>query len=531
MSRKWKIRHLIAASTIVIVLFLTAVLSLAVSTSVSSGTEGRIRYELSQRALQAADRFDQFLWSRKQDMLFLSSLRFVFLSDDPARIRDTLNSLQAAAPMFAWIGYANPEGTVVAASGGILEGQSIAARPVFAEGMKGSFVGDVHEAVLLAKLLPNPSGEPMKFVDMSFRIDGSGGNPLGVVAAHIDWQWMEGLRDSFLGVDTEKDTDLLILSGKDGQIILGPPESLGMTAAPYVRYIQGSDGSFRATGAGGSDYLFGYARSRGYEDFPGFDWVILVRETANEAEEDINAQTGAIWASGLLAALLASAAMWFMSRAVTRPLEYLLKQSEALRHGDPGTLPARIDIVEISGIADSLNDLAQDLARMERIALRDTLTGLYNRSGVRDWLKSAKARARREGLSLGILILDLDGFKPVNDRYGHEAGDAVLQETARRLADMARTDELVARWGGDEFVAVTYTPPGNGTGLEALAGRILEYLRKPIFWEGTELRVNCSIGGTLWDPESGKAWEEALKTADQGLYRSKRSGKGRFTLA
>lgn len=532
MSRKWKIRHLIAASTLVIVLSLTAFLSLLISDSVSSGMESRIRYELTQRARQAADRFDQFLWSRRQDMLFLSRFETLFLSGNPDGIRESLNRLKAAVPMFAWIGYADLTGAVAAGTGGILEGVSIADRPVFTEGMKGSFMGDVHEAVLLARLLPNPTGETMKFVDMSFRIDGADGKPRGVLAAHIDWQWIEELRDSFLAGDPEKDTDLLILSGKDDQIILGPGESLGTLNRSFNESFTDPEGSFLDPGEGGGpDFLYGYARSRGYADFGGFGWVVLVRESTRAADAIISAQTGVVWGTGFLAALLAGVAAWFISGAVAQPLVTLLRQSEAVRLGDLNILPSRTGILEISGLADSLNDLAKDLLRMEKIALRDHLTGLYNRAGAKEWIAPAAAHAQREGLCLGILIIDLDGFKPVNDRWGHEAGDAVLQEVARRLAELARTDELVARWGGDEFVAVTYSPVGSASGLEALAGRMLEYLRKPIFWEGTELRVNCSIGGTLWDPESGKAWEEALKTADQGLYRSKRSGKDRFTLA
>lgn len=529
MKRTWRIGHILGAGTLTLVLSLTGLIATTVSNSVARETRNRIGIQLEQRARIAADRFDQFLWSMKQETQFLAKTVTLFTDNEPAVIRQSLERLQTFIPMFSWIGYADARGTVLAATGGILEGQSLAERPVYAEGIKGYFAGDVHDAVLLAKLLPNPSGETMKFVDFSYAVYGSGKEPIGVLAAHISWEWIGQLRNSFISADSTGKSELMILSSRDGMVILGPENEVG-TVPKYGPAIEGGSGFFDYDDSRQSSYLAGYAKSGGYSDFPGFGWTIVAREPLAQATAVVKTQIRRIWTIGLLASLAAGAAAWFLSRAVSRPLEALLRQSEALRQGEIDVITGKTVVTEIAGLAESLNHLANNLNRMEGIALHDPLTALHNRAGAREWLEAAKARCIREKLSLSILVLDLDGFKPINDRFGHEAGDAALIAVARRLLQLARAEELLARWGGDEFILVQFRPNGDPSGMEPLAGRILENIRKPIQWNGTSFTVGCSIGGTVWDPRSAQGWTTALSVADSALYRSKRAGKGRFTL-
>ena len=142
---------------------------------------------------------------------------------DPAVIRQVLEQLRTSYPDYAWIGYATPDGTVHAATQGMLEGQSVRERPWFQDGLKGPAVGDVHEAKLLATLLgPAPNNEPFRFVDVAAPVRDETGRVIGVVGAHLSWAWAEERRRAVLGSQSlSGGKSLWILSG-DGTMLLGP---------------------------------------------------------------------------------------------------------------------------------------------------------------------------------------------------------------------------------------------------------------------------------------------------------------------
>jgi diguanylate cyclase (GGDEF)-like protein len=168
---------------------------------------------------------------------------------------------------------------------------------------------------------------------------------------------------------------------------------------------------------------------------------------------------------------------------------------------------------------------------METLAHHDRLTGLPNRLALDYFVKDAKVKARREGLTLTFLYMDLDGFKNVNDTLGHQAGDFVLQEVGQRLKKNVREDEIVVRLGGDEFVMVLYTsqrrPEDNA---EVVADRIISALNEPFIFEGAEANIGCSIGGAVW-PLEGEEVSDILQFADEALYVSKRQGKNQVNFS
>ncbi|NUB13894.1 diguanylate cyclase, partial [Azospirillum brasilense] len=123
--------------------------------------------------------------------------------------------------------------------------------------------------------------------------------------------------------------------------------------------------------------------------------------------------------------------------------------------------------------------------------------------------------------------IDLDGFKPVNDRLGHDAGDLVLRQVGERLAACFRGDDVVARLGGDEFAAVLPQRAGaEPPDLDGLARRIIEAVNEPVSVQGEAVRVGCSLGIALW-PEDSPDVAETLRRADQALYQAKRAGRNR----
>lgn len=154
------------------------------------------------------------------------------------------------------------------------------------------------------------------------------------------------------------------------------------------------------------------------------------------------------------------------------------------------------------------------------MAHHDSLTNLPNRALFRDRVLMALRRARREKEMLALLFLDLRDFKNVNDNLGHVAGDAVLAETARRLAAAFRDSDTVARLGGDEF-AVLATNIHNRSNVDIVIARLREAIAEPLRVDEETLSLTVDIGAALY-PDDGKDFEALLRVADTGMYRSKR---------
>jgi diguanylate cyclase (GGDEF)-like protein/PAS domain S-box-containing protein len=158
-------------------------------------------------------------------------------------------------------------------------------------------------------------------------------------------------------------------------------------------------------------------------------------------------------------------------------------------------------------------------------AVQDPLTGLVNRRALTDRLAEADRRRARHGSEIGVLYLDLDGFKPINDHYGHEVGDRVLIEVARRLTAETREVDTVCRIGGDEFV-VLCAPIEGVVGLTELATRLERMRPISVLVDGATVEVGASIGATLVRQDEGL--DAALRRADAAMYRAKRdAGKPR----
>ena len=166
---------------------------------------------------------------------------------------------------------------------------------------------------------------------------------------------------------------------------------------------------------------------------------------------------------------------------------------------------------------------------MRQWALRDMLTGLYNLRHFRDRLDSEMAEAERRGAPLSLLFLDLDRFKKVNDTYGHAAGDIVLQEMAREVAQSLRRNELFARTGGEEFALLL--PHTDGATAEMLANRVLDVIRgmEIAVDASTKLHVTASVGATQW--RTGEPARDFVERADAAMYGAKQAGRDRVELA
>ncbi|HEX5164444.1 MAG TPA: diguanylate cyclase [Thermomicrobiales bacterium] len=252
--------------------------------------------------------------------------------------------------------------------------------------------------------------------------------------------------------------------------------------------------------------------------------------------------------TGLLSATLTGAAVRDLPRlvhghdnpdcaAVTKLFDRALVDGEATQgfemaftRADGVTIHGVIDIVPLRGTGgehDGLLLTVHDVTerklleqQLAQLALHDALTGLPNRRLFEDRAEQALAAARRGGWLVGLLLIDLDNFKPVNDRFGHPAGDQVLAEVARRLSGCLRSEDTAARFGGDEFVVLLRSVRGLG-GIREVRERLSRELERPHLLDGEAVTVTASIGTSLTTTADDRL-SDLLHHADSSMYAIKR---------
>jgi len=178
-------------------------------------------------------------------------------------------------------------------------------------------------------------------------------------------------------------------------------------------------------------------------------------------------------------------------------------------------------------VAKDITERKKAEQKLEQMALYDFLTGLPNRMTFSDRLEQTLKQAYREGRQAGLMFLDLDRFKEINDSMGHDSGDALLQTVAVRLISCVRESDTVARLGGDEFAVILDTLHGPQDAVNT-AERILEAFDEPVVHEGKEILSSASIGIALY-PVDGQNTVELLKNADLAMYQAKQSGGNSYS--
>lgn len=183
------------------------------------------------------------------------------------------------------------------------------------------------------------------------------------------------------------------------------------------------------------------------------------------------------------------------------------------------------EITHYVSISEDISRQKETQVQIERLAFYDPLTKLGNRRLFREQLDLELRKVQRQGSGLGMLYLDLDNFKQINDGLGHDVGDMLLQQVAERLRETLRGSDIIARLGGDEFVVLL--PESHRDGLTRVAHKLIERLVEPYQLLGQSVIVTASVGITV-APEDGRDAAQLMKNADLAMYRAKHQGRNNF---
>lgn len=232
-----------------------------------------------------------------------------------------------------------------------------------------------------------------------------------------------------------------------------------------------------------------------------------------------------LWVMGALAPSGSPQALWALGAAVVVLMIQLYGFSAygAHRHDVEGDVVRRRLAQRLE---QSNQELAQALKHVQLLATIDPLTQCLNRRALMDALQQEERRRARSPMSVGIVMLDLDHFKSINDDHGHDVGDAVLVAVAARIKAQLRETDLLARWGGEEFLCVLM-PVHEESLLDKAQDMCTQLAQTPLLHEPVELTVTASLGVALWaDDEPVQA---CIQRADAALYRAKRAGRNRVS--
>ena len=203
-----------------------------------------------------------------------------------------------------------------------------------------------------------------------------------------------------------------------------------------------------------------------------------------------------------------------------------VKKDGGIVHGLMSAEEVRINDVQcILSITRDVTDMRQAEAKIERLAHFDQLTGLPNRSLVREHFELMRSRAQRNNERLAMMFLDLDHFKSINDTLGHSVGDRVLIEVSHRLTTTLRAQDSLSRMGGDEFILLC--PAVDAEGAALVAGKVIAALASPCVIDHMELASSVSVGIAMY-PEDGQDFETLSKNADTAMYRVKQANRNNF---
>lgn len=506
--------------------------------------------ELSVIATGLASNLGQTLYERMREVELLSQRSELMNSPlGSSKVKQQLALVKQNYPYYAWIGVTDSQGTVRADATDLLTNESVAQRPWFSAGLAGSYVGDAHRAVLLAKSLDNPdSAEPLRFVDFAAPIRSPSGELRGVVATHAQWSWVSDVIADFMpeGIDYQGAQALIL--NRNGQII-HPYSAIDAVSLPED---MPASNQFATLAWGSTQYLTSLVDvDSKLQD--GLGWQVVIRQPKSIALRDVEQLQRSILIAGLVAVVFAVFMSHRLANRFSRPVERLAHTANRIGEGNEDeVIPSHNELAEIQLLSDSLRNMTDRLLarkralqdnnrlleqrveertkalakanqELERLLRHDALTGLLNRRAFSEALHDEFNRMQRHNELFSIIMLDIDHFKEVNDQFGHHVGDEVLEHLAQVLRDAIRETDWVARFGGEEFVVLL---PNTQEGAEVVAEKIRAAVEasNPPTIDGLTVSLGCATA-TLSDDDA----DVVLNRADKAMYSSKREGRNKVS--
>ncbi|WP_371420719.1 diguanylate cyclase [Tardiphaga sp.] len=547
------VRTQITAAVAAMVIALVGALATGAAFVSYRNTAELVNTALASVASTTAERLDRYMALRQQEVHLFSKLEPMrpLWQGDRASLRKALEQLQSSFSDFAWIGFAKPDGTVVASTGGLLEGASVAQRPWFKTGLHDPIVGDVHEAALLSSLLAKRAdGEPHRFIDIALPVRDHDGNLLGVLGAHLDWQWARNLIASAEANDGDTDTTLTVLS-RTGTVLVGP----GMTTTKYAGdrlddILRTRTGAFTEKPAD-KILLTAYYVSRGHRDYEGLNWVVTASQPSDVALAAAVHSAKTILIIGAIAGLVGVIMAFFIARQISRPIRAITLEADRIgRASGPTMLPRQNGSLEVVQLTRALRSLLRrigfaeertkeaelratenamqfkdDLTKLRRLAETDYLTDLMNRRAFLAAADDAMEFAHRYKRSIATLMIDIDHFKKINDNHGHHIGDIAIKRIAGVISGNIKSTDRAARFGGEEFVVLLRE--ADELTAQMLANRIRNAIELAIIGEG-DIRISATVSiGIALIADSDRDVQDMIERADQGLYVAKNTGRNR----
>jgi PAS domain S-box-containing protein len=364
--------------TVILTLLLVAVIERSSTEQVKES----IGHNLGEMARQTADKLDRGMAERYREVSLMARRRTLRDSGIAlAERRQVLSDMRETYGYYDWIGLTGLDGRVIVEARGLLEGVDVSQRPWFRNALNGVHVGDVHEAVKLAKLLPSEGGEPRRFVDVAFPFTDLGGKTAGVLGVHLSWQWARDVERSIIAPVQARGRVQALIVSEQGVVLLGPKELQGKTiATESLALAQQKRTGYRVEQwDDGVSYLVGYGATIGRGAYPGLGWTVLVRQDVADAYAPVRRlREQALWSGAALAVLFSLAGV-LVARRITRPLGALAESAERLGRGEAVQLPPNAnDYFEVQALSGTLNGLVGDLVR-KQAELRDLNATLEQR--------------------------------------------------------------------------------------------------------------------------------------------------------
>jgi hypothetical protein len=326
-------------------------------------------------AFQASDKLDRTIFERYRTLLFAADLDPLRAPQrPPAELRRLLAALQSASAEFAWIGFADASGRVIAAANGLFEGTDVGTRTWFRSGREHPYVGTLRDIPELARVSsPADDGETSnRFLDIAVPVVGADGNFAGVLAAHLSWSWARAVQLSVVPETAVRERIGLTVYGARGDVLLDsgasgwdhPPDP------PPVGEGRRYRGALLENTQGGSTYLTGYMRSRGFREYRGLGWLAVVRQPKDRAFASVASLRRSIALWGFALAAIGGMAGWIIGGRHARRLYLIGAAAERIHEGDILTvLPRPAGQTEMADMCGALGDLVEDLRSRQEALL------------------------------------------------------------------------------------------------------------------------------------------------------------------